>query len=84
MTVATPAWLAQHGGAVRAAGDGKWLVVFDDRPQYYLTPLPVEGRFGCAVVQTVNGRQVASRGTAPTAEGAVAVGLEDLRQELGW
>jgi hypothetical protein len=84
MSVATPAWLSQRGGAVRTVTGGKWLVLFDDNPQYTLTPVPVGGKHGCDIRQTINGRRVESTGTFATAEEAVAAGLEDLRKALGW
>jgi hypothetical protein len=80
----TPEWLARHNGALQERGDGKWLVLLGNEPQYLLVPVPLTGRFGCAVTQTVNGKRLDSGGVHPTVEEAVSGGLEDLRKALGW
>jgi hypothetical protein len=85
MALTSPDWLTRHGGALQERpGGGAWLVLFHDQPQYLLTPVPVAGKFGCAIMQTINGRRVDSRAVAATPEEAVKAGLEDLRKALGW
>jgi hypothetical protein len=85
MTLPTPDWLTRHGGELRpGVGGTSWVVFFDGEPQYRLEPVPVKGRHGCKVTQTINGRMVASEGLYPTIEDAVRGGLEELRQALGW
>lgn len=83
MALTTPEWLARHGGELRAEKTS-WVVFFDRAPQYRLTPLPVAGKFGCEVMQTINGKRVESGGTYATMEDAIRGGLEDLRKALGW
>jgi hypothetical protein len=77
--------LTQRGGTIRPGIDGRsWLVYFDGQPQYQVSPVPVTGKFGSQVMQTINGRRVETRGTFANAEEAVRGGLEDLRKALGW
>jgi hypothetical protein len=83
MAVTTPEWLARHGGELRAE-KASWVVFFDGAPQYRLTAIPVAGKFGCEVMQTINGKRVESGGTYATTDDAVRGGLEDLRKALGW
>lgn len=85
MTLATPPWLAQRGGACKVASDGKtWFVMLGNQPQYSLVEVPVDGKHGCAIRQTINGRRVASPATYATIEQALAGGLEEVRKTLGW
>ena len=85
MAQSTPDWLARHYCRLQAEGNGKsYLVLLDHKPQYLLTPIPLRGKFGCAVMETINGRRLDRGGTFATNEEAVAGGLEDLRQALGW
>ncbi len=85
MTVATPDWLAQHGVHLQESKDGRsWLVYFDDEPQYLLMAVPVKGRFGCRITETINGRRLDSGATYPSIEAALHGGLEELRRLLGW
>jgi hypothetical protein len=85
MSMTTPAWLARRDGNLKLGSDGStWFVVMGQQPSYSLRPVPVEGKFGCAIRQTINGRRIASGGTFPSQEEAIRGGLEDLRKELGW
>jgi hypothetical protein len=85
MTVISPEWLTRRGGALRPGIDGHtWIVEFDQRPQYWLTPMPAKGKYACQVMQGVNGRRVESSRIYPSAEEAVQGGLEELRTSLGW
>jgi hypothetical protein len=80
-----PDWLARRGGSVQRSGDGRrWLVMFENQPQYALAIVPVGGQLGTAILQTVSGRRIDSTSKAPTEEAALAAGLEDLRKALGW
>jgi hypothetical protein len=84
MLATTPDWLARRG-ELRPRGDGRsWVVYFDGRPQYVLTPVPAQGQHGCEVMQTNNGKLLDRGSTHPTVEDAIRGGLEDLRQALGW
>jgi hypothetical protein len=81
----TPDWLAKRGGLLKAKSDGEtWAVVFDGRPQYEIKPIPQAGKFGCEVLQTVNGKRLESGAVYLNHADALRGGLEDLRKALGW
>jgi hypothetical protein len=85
MAVTNPEWLSKRGAELRPSADGRsWVVFFDGGPQYLLVPVPAKGAFACRVAQTINGRRLDRGGTFPSVEAAVAGGLDDLRQALGW
>ena len=85
MALETPTWLSQRNGSLRPASDGlTWFVMLNHEPQYSLTPVPVQGKYGCVIKQTNNGRRIDSSGVHATDEAALRGGLEDLRQALGW
>ena len=85
MALLRPDWLTRRGGDLKLSSDGyTWLVMFDRGPQYALEPVPVQGKFGCVIKQTINGKRLDKGGVYPTADDAVRGGLEDLRQALGW
>jgi hypothetical protein len=85
MAVTTPDWLRQHDGELKPSKDGhSWTVYFAGEPQYVLLPVPVRGRFGCRISQTINGKRLDSDQTWDTPEQAAQGGLEDLRKALGW
>lgn len=85
MTVTAPDWLVKHGGEFRRAGDGTtWVVRFDSEPQYLLRPIPTQGKHGCEIEQTINGRRLDSPATHATSDDALRGGLDALRQVLGW
>lgn len=85
MAVTAPDWLSAHGGELRASADGKsWLVYFGPTLMYSLAVTPVQGKYGCRVTQTNNGKRLDRGGSWPTVEDAARGGLEDLRVALGW
>ena len=85
MALTAPDWLTRHGGTVHRCSDGQsWAVMIDDQPQYLLRAIPVAGKFGCLVEQTVNGKRLESTTVYPSANDALRGGLEDLRKILGW
>jgi hypothetical protein len=85
MTLTPPGWLAQRGGNLKLSSDGlTWFLFMADQPNYSLKSVPMQGRFGCSIRQTNNGRLIASAATFPTREEALKNGLEDLGKELGW
>jgi hypothetical protein len=49
-----------------------------------LRAIPVQGKFGCLVEETINGKRLESKTVYATAEKALCGGLEDLRRNLGW
>ncbi len=81
-----PDWLKLHDGSLRPGlGGGTVLVMLGGQPQYRLDVRPAKGEFTCAVMQTVNGRRLDDeRTTYPTPDAALAGGLEQLRNKLGW
>jgi hypothetical protein len=80
-----PDWLTQRGGDLKLGSDNvTWYFVVGGQPQYSLVVVPVNGRFGCAVRQTINGQRTVSAGVHATAEEAIRGGLDDLRKALGW
>ena len=80
-----PDWLIQRGGELkRATDDRTWYVLLGGQPQYSLVVVPVGGRYGTAIRQTINGQRIESTGVYPTPEAALGGGLDDLRKALGW
>jgi hypothetical protein len=70
---------------LEAGRDGQtYLVLLAGEPQYLLVPIPIAGKFGCAVMQTINGKRLDSGASYPSQEEALRGGLEDLRKALGW
>jgi hypothetical protein len=85
MAPTSPEWLLRRGGRLELASDGcTWMGWFDGQANYSLLAVPVKGKFGCKVRQTINGQDVPSDGIYATADEAIAGGLEDLRKALGW
>jgi hypothetical protein len=44
----------------------------------------VQGKFGCRISQTINGKRLDAAATYTSPEDAFRGGLEDLRKVLGW
>ena len=85
MTVTTPDWLARHDCQLRLVEHGAaWAVYLGNEPQYLLQLVPVAGKHGCKVTQTINGRRLDNGTAHATPEEALQAGLEDLRRYLGW
>jgi hypothetical protein len=85
MPASTPDWLSQRGAELRESKDRQsWLVYLGKEPHYLLLAVPVKGKYGCRITQTVNGKRLDGPDVYPTAEQALAGGLEQLRQALGW
>ena len=80
-----PDWLAQRNGSLKLGSDGTTLyVLIAGQPNYSLVAVPVAGKFGCVIRQTVNGRRIESQGTFASQDDAIRGGLDDLRKALGW
>jgi hypothetical protein len=85
MTLTSPDWLARRGGSLCPSADGQaWIVLLDQQPHYRLVPVPVAGKYGCQVTQTVSGKRLDSGAAFDTLEDSLRGGLEDLRKALGW
>ena len=81
----TPDWLARRGGELRPGPLGaSWYVYFANEPQYAVTPVPVAGKHGYRVAQTINGKPLDGGGAYDAKEEALQNGLEDVRKALGW
>jgi len=81
-----PEWLTKRDGAL-APGlrDFIAFVTISNRPEYKLESRPANGKFTCPVTYTVNGKAIDdAKETYPTADAALAGGLERLRATLGW
>lgn len=80
-----PEWLTQRGGGLKPVPNGHAVaVVFNGSQQYRLEPMPVGLKFGCRIIQTVNGKRLDGTATWETKEQALQGGLEELRKVLGW
>lgn len=80
-----PDWLRQHDGEARASKDGRSLAVFfAGQPQYLLMLAPTAGKYGCKVVQSINGKRLDAGAAFPSPEAAFQGGFDDLRKALGW
>ncbi len=85
MMLTVPEWLTKRDCSVQPGiRDGVLFVMFAGKPQYRLDVRPANGTFTCAVLQTVNGKSVGDATTYPNADAALAGGLEQLRNKLGW
>lgn len=83
MTV--PDWLQTRGGALKAGVRPETtFVMLEGHPLYKLDVRPATGTFACAVSCTVNGKRLDDATTYPTAAAALAGGLDQLRNKLGW
>jgi hypothetical protein len=83
MTV--PDWLTRHGGSLQPGlGDGVVFVMVGGRPTDRLEVRPAAGKYSCAIVHAVNGHRLDDGTTYPSADAALAGGLEQLRNRLGW
>jgi hypothetical protein len=85
MAVTTPDWLARHGGELRqGTATTSWAVLLGGEQQYALALVPIQGKHGCRVTQTNNGKRLDAGSTHANADEALQAGLEDLRKALGW
>jgi hypothetical protein len=80
-----PDWLAKRGGTLRPGVQPFMQFVLIGGLEYKLEARPAAGTFVCAVQQSVNGRRLDDGAiTYPTADAALAGGLDQLRGALGW
>ena len=82
----TPDWLSKRDGLLKPGlRDYITHVMISAEPNYRVEVRPGGGRFVCAVTQTVNGKRLDDGTTVyATAADALAGGLEQLRDRLGW
>jgi hypothetical protein len=84
--ITVPDWLAIRAGTLQTGIRPENLfVLIGGQPLYNLEVRPAEGRFACAVMNSANGQRLdkADRIYASVDE-ALAGGLEQLRERLGW
>lgn len=80
-----PDWLTRRQGAVKSVVNGNtWAVTINSEPLYRLFVTPAAGRFTCVITQTNNGRRLDGGKAYASVEAALAGGLEELRERLGW
>jgi hypothetical protein len=85
MAVVIPDWLSKREAKLDKGPDPQtWFVSFNHQIQYVLAAVPVAGKFGCTITQSINGKRVESPRTYEKADEAINGGLEELRQCLGW
>ena len=85
MLAMTPAWLTLRDGDVRSGMNASTLLVsLSHHPQYRLFATPAEGQFTCVVTQSNNGKRLDGGKKYETVAAALAGGLEELREKLGW
>ena len=75
---------ASCAARLRRLDESVEVVMFDRGPQYALQPVPVQGKFGCVIKQTINGKRIECTGTYASEGDAIRGGLDDLRKALGW
>ena len=80
-----PDWLTKRDGSLKPGiAPHMVFVLVGGAPQYKVEARPAVGSFIAAVQQSVNGRRLDDGTTYPTADAALAGGLEQLRNKLGW
>jgi hypothetical protein len=81
-----PDWLKTRDGSLKpGVRPETTFVVLAGKPLYKLEVRPAAGRFACAVSLTNNGHRLDdAKATYPTPVEALAGGLEQLRNALGW
>jgi hypothetical protein len=85
-TLPVPDWLTRRDGALKpGVFPETCFVLVGGQPLYKLEVRPTAGVYACAITHTVNGRRLDdAKATYPSADAAVAGGLEQLRAALGW
>ncbi len=85
LTLSAPEWLARRQGALKPALNANTLVVtVNGEPLYRLFATPAAGQFTCVVTQTNNGKRLDAGKVYSSIDAALAGGLEELRERLGW
>ena len=80
--------MARRGAITRMhflSKDGKsWLVHVGGELVYVLALVPVQGRHGIKLMQTINGKLTPVDGAHGSPSQALEAGLSALRDKLGW
>lgn len=81
-----PDWLNVRGGLLKSGiRPETTFVMLEGNPQYKLEVRPATGKFACSVSNTVNGKRLDDpKATYADAPAALAGGLDQLRNALGW
>jgi len=58
--------------------------MLNNQPLYAVVPVPVAGKFGCAIIQANSGKRLETSTTAASPGEAFRLGLEEVRKALGW
>ena len=84
--IGVPDWLAKRAGSIQPGVCPETrFVLIGGEPLYKLEVRPASGRFTCNVTETANGRRHDdSAATYESFTAALAGGLEQLREWLGW
>ena len=83
--MAVPEWLARRDGALKpGVAEHMIYVLIGGTPQYKVEARPVVGKYIAAVQQSVNGRRLDDGTPYDSPDAALAGGLEQLRNRLGW
>ena len=81
-----PDWLVNRGGAIRrgVASETRFVMIGGE-PLYRLDVIPAAGRFACAVIESATGKRLDdANATYRSGDAALAGGMEQLREKLGW
>ena len=82
--MSAPEWLAKRDGSLMP-GTQTLVVLIGGSPQYKVEARPAAGTFVATVQQSNNGKRLGEVALGyPTADAALAGGLEQLRAALGW
>ena len=85
MPTTAPDWLTKRDGSLKPGIQKHMLyVLIGGAPQYKVEARPAAGTYICAVQQSNNGKRLDDATAYPSAEAALAGGLEQLKNKLGW
>lgn len=85
MATTVPDWLAKRDGGLKPGiRDHMLYVLIGGAPQYKVEARPAGGQFTCAVQQSNNGKRLDDGTKYASADAALAGGLEQLKNKLGW
>jgi hypothetical protein len=80
-----PEWLTRREGALKPGPNAEtWIVTMNGHPAYRLSVTPANGQSTCVITQTNNGKRQDGGKLYAGMDVALAGGLEELRDKLGW